>query len=90
MFKFGSSIRKMSVDLTGFFLFYYSIIFYSSFYYIISIALRIKYKEKKEVFREENILVKEPFNIFKQWFDEAQNTPEILEPNAMCLSTVKK
>lgn len=42
------------------------------------------------MFRENNILVKEPFNIFKQWFQEAQNTPEIIEPNAMCLSTVKK
>jgi hypothetical protein len=50
-------------------------------------ALRIKYKEKKDVFTEESILVKEPISLFKKWFDEALATPELIEPNAMCLST---
>uniref|UniRef100_U5EHA4 pyridoxal 5'-phosphate synthase n=1 Tax=Corethrella appendiculata TaxID=1370023 RepID=U5EHA4_9DIPT len=50
-------------------------------------ALRIKYKEKREVFTEDSILVKNPFHLFKTWFDEACNTPEIIEPNAMCLAT---
>jgi len=34
--------------------------------------------------------VKNPFHIFKTWLDEAVNTPEILEPNAMCLATAAK
>lgn len=53
-------------------------------------ALRIKYKEKKEVFREESIDKKDPIDLFKKWFDEAIKCEEILEPNAMCLATVNK
>lgn len=51
-------------------------------------ALRIKYKEKRDVFREDSIEVKEPINLFGKWFDEACKTEEIIEPNAMCLATV--
>jgi pyridoxamine 5'-phosphate oxidase len=29
-----------------------------------------------------------PFELFKQWFDEAQKNEKIIEPTAMCLSTV--
>nr|ABF18370.1 pyridoxamine-phosphate oxidase [Aedes aegypti] len=53
-------------------------------------ALRIKYKEKKDIFHESSIQVKEPFSLFRKWFDEACNTPEIIEPNAMCLATATK
>ncbi|XP_062553977.1 pyridoxine/pyridoxamine 5'-phosphate oxidase-like [Armigeres subalbatus] len=53
-------------------------------------ALRIKYKEQKDVFLESSIEVKEPFSLFRKWFDEACNTPEIIEPNAMCLATATK
>ncbi|XP_029714160.2 pyridoxine/pyridoxamine 5'-phosphate oxidase [Aedes albopictus] len=53
-------------------------------------ALRIKYKEKKDIFHESTIEVKEPFSLFRKWFDEACNTPEIIEPNAMCLATATK
>ncbi|XP_065091395.1 pyridoxine/pyridoxamine 5'-phosphate oxidase-like [Ochlerotatus camptorhynchus] len=53
-------------------------------------ALRIKYKEKKDIFHESSIEVKEPFSLFRKWFDEACNTPEIIEPNAMCLATATK
>jgi pyridoxamine 5'-phosphate oxidase len=60
------------------------------FFNQIILALRIKYKEKKDVFTEESIVVKEPFNLFKKWIDEAISTPEIIEPNAMCLSTATK
>uniref|UniRef100_D3TMT2 pyridoxal 5'-phosphate synthase n=1 Tax=Glossina morsitans morsitans TaxID=37546 RepID=D3TMT2_GLOMM len=53
-------------------------------------ALRIKYKEKKEVLLEENIKVKEPITLFKEWMELALKTEEILEPNAACLATVSK
>lgn len=53
-------------------------------------ALRIKYKEKKDIFHESSIDVKEPISLFRKWFNEAVNTPEIIEPNAMCLATATK
>lgn len=53
-------------------------------------ALRIKYRSAQEKFLEESISVKEPFHLFKLWLNEACETPEILEPNAFCLSTVSK
>lgn len=53
-------------------------------------ALRIKYKEAKDIFKEADIAVKEPFNVFKTWLNLACETPEIIEPNAFCLSTVNK
>ena len=53
-------------------------------------ALRIKYKEKRDVFHESSIEKKDPFHLFKQWFTEACETPEIIEPNAMCLATSTK
>lgn len=53
-------------------------------------SLRMKYREKKEVFLEANIRVKEPFSVFREWLDVALRTEEILEPNAACLATVNK
>ncbi|XP_054742562.1 pyridoxine/pyridoxamine 5'-phosphate oxidase isoform X1 [Anastrepha obliqua] len=53
-------------------------------------ALREKYREKKEVFLEENIKVKEPIKLFREWLEEALHTEELLEPNAACLATVNK
>ncbi|XP_055322182.1 pyridoxine/pyridoxamine 5'-phosphate oxidase-like isoform X2 [Sitodiplosis mosellana] len=53
-------------------------------------SLRLKYRSEKDKFLEENIAVKEPFHLFKSWLSEAVETPEILEPNAFCLSTVSK
>lgn len=55
-----------------------------------STAIRNKYKDKTDVFLEENIAIKEPFNLFKIWLNEAYETPEILEPNAMCLATASR
>lgn len=54
------------------------------------LALRLKYRTAKEVFLEKDIAVKEPIQQFKTWLNEACETPEILEPNAFCLSTVSK
>lgn len=42
------------------------------------------------MFLEKDIKVKDPLNLFKIWLNEACETPEILEPNAFCLSTVSK
>lgn len=53
-------------------------------------ALRIKYKSEKEIFLESSIERKEPFGLFRKWLQEACDTPEIIEPNAMCLATATK
>ena len=46
--------------------------------------LRIPYIS--DIFREENV-ARNPFEQFGIWLKEALNTKEIIEPNAMCLST---
>ncbi|XP_070138245.1 pyridoxine/pyridoxamine 5'-phosphate oxidase-like [Drosophila bipectinata] len=51
-------------------------------------ALRLKYCERKDAFLEENIKVKNPFCLFRDWLELALKTPEILEPNAAALATV--
>lgn len=53
-------------------------------------SLRMKYLEKKQVFLEENIKIKEPIAQFNEWMQTALNTEEILEPNAACIATVNK
>lgn len=53
-------------------------------------SLRMKYLEKKQVFLEENIKVKEPISLFHEWMQTALNTEEILEPNSACIATVNK
>ncbi|KAL6261554.1 hypothetical protein P5V15_006641 [Pogonomyrmex californicus] len=52
--------------------------------------MRIKYKDKSETFTEDNLVSKEPIGQFKAWFEEACNTPQILEPNAMLLGTATR
>ncbi|CAD1474522.1 unnamed protein product, partial [Heterotrigona itama] len=52
--------------------------------------MRIKYKNKNETFTEDRLISKEPIDQFKAWFDEACNTPQIFEPNAMFLATATK
>ncbi|XP_030558990.1 uncharacterized protein LOC115761379 [Drosophila novamexicana] len=51
-------------------------------------ALRMKYNERKDAFLEQNIKVKDPFCLFRDWLDAALNTKEIIEPNAAALATV--
>ncbi|KAK9298126.1 hypothetical protein QLX08_008446 [Tetragonisca angustula] len=53
-------------------------------------GMRIKYKNKNETFTEDCLISKEPIGQFKAWFDEACNTPQIFEPNAMFLATATK
>lgn len=50
----------------------------------------MKYKERKDVFLEKNIKIKEPITIFNEWLEEAISTDEIIEPNAGCIATVDK
>ncbi|XP_030374423.1 uncharacterized protein LOC115623992 [Scaptodrosophila lebanonensis] len=51
-------------------------------------ALRLKYHERKDAFLEENIKIKNPFCLFREWMELALSTQEILEPNAAALATV--
>lgn len=53
-------------------------------------SMRAKYRSKNNVFTENHLVSKEPIEQFKNWFDEASQTPEILEPNAMCLATCSR
>ncbi|XP_050710824.1 pyridoxine/pyridoxamine 5'-phosphate oxidase-like isoform X2 [Eriocheir sinensis] len=53
-------------------------------------GMRKPYKGQNEAFLEEDLVAKEPFGQFKEWFEEACNTPGIIEANAMCLATATK
>ena len=50
-------------------------------------SMRKPYKDRSEAFTEDQLIAREPFGQFRAWFDDACQTPGILEPNAMCLST---
>lgn len=52
--------------------------------------MRAKYRNKKDTFLEDDILVKEPIYQFRTWFEEVCTAPNILEPNTMCLTTATK
>ncbi|GAB0097957.1 Pyridoxamine 5'-phosphate oxidase [Sergentomyia squamirostris] len=51
-------------------------------------ALRYKYLDRTEAFKEDSLRQKEPFSLFREWFEEVLNDKAVLEPNGMCLSTV--
>jgi len=53
-------------------------------------GMRIAYKSVKEVFLESDLVSREPFGQFKHWFDQACETKEILEANAMNIATATK
>ncbi|XP_012228679.1 pyridoxine/pyridoxamine 5'-phosphate oxidase-like [Linepithema humile] len=52
--------------------------------------MRIKYRDRSETFTENSLISKEPIGQFKAWFDQACNTPQILEPNAMLVATATR
>lgn len=52
--------------------------------------MRHPYKDVKELFLEADLVSKEPFGQFKQWFEQACNAEGILEANAMCLATATR
>ncbi|XP_032666039.1 pyridoxine-5'-phosphate oxidase-like isoform X2 [Odontomachus brunneus] len=53
-------------------------------------GMRIKYKDKSEVFTEDYLVSKEPITQFKAWFEEACNNSQILEPNAVLIGTATR
>jgi pyridoxamine 5'-phosphate oxidase len=53
-------------------------------------GMRKPYKAGHETFTESDLVAKEPFTQFKDWFDQACQTPGIIEANAMCLATATK
>lgn len=61
-----------------------------NFHIVFPTDMRIKYKDKNQTFTEDNLISKEPIGQFKAWFEEACNTPQILEANAMFLATATR
>ena len=53
-------------------------------------GMRKPYLGENEVFEVTNLVAKEPFAQFQNWFDQAKSTPGIEEANAMCLATASK
>ncbi|XP_069683875.1 pyridoxine/pyridoxamine 5'-phosphate oxidase-like isoform X2 [Periplaneta americana] len=53
-------------------------------------GMRKEYKDKSDTFTEKDLVAKEPFTQFKNWFEEARNHKSILEANAFCLATATK
>ncbi|ESO09915.1 hypothetical protein HELRODRAFT_73175 [Helobdella robusta] len=52
--------------------------------------MRRPYKNKNSTFDIENVLKKDPFDIFCNWFSEACEDENVIEPNAMALATSSK
>ena len=55
-----------------------------------AVAVPKTFSEKLSPLIEDQILRKEPFNLFDSWFKEASICKDILEPNAISLATVDK
>lgn len=53
-------------------------------------SMRKPYQNEDNVFLEKNLITRDPFQLFKIWFEEAKKCKNILEPNAVCLSTCSK
>lgn len=52
--------------------------------------MRTKYKDRTEVFTEDQLVSNDPIAQFTAWFNEVKKCPDIIEPNAMCLATSNK
>ncbi|CAK8678116.1 pyridoxine/pyridoxamine 5'-phosphate oxidase-like [Clavelina lepadiformis] len=57
---------------------------------MLNVDPRNQYKTEKDAFTEDKLVSRNPYKQFESWFDEACNHPDIVEPNAMVLATVKK
>jgi len=53
-------------------------------------GMRIPYMGKDETFTEDQLVSREPYGQFNNWFERATQTEGIEEPNAMCLATATK
>jgi len=52
--------------------------------------MRKPYKSELEHFKESDLPTRNPFELFKLWFEEVKTCDKILEPNAVCLATSDK
>ncbi|BES88245.1 Hypothetical protein NTJ_01052 [Nesidiocoris tenuis] len=53
--------------------------------------LRFNYRDSNDAFTEDQLVSRtDPYQQFAHWFQQVKATPEILEPNAMCLATANK
>lgn len=52
--------------------------------------MRIPYMNPDDAFTEDQLVNKEPYAQFNNWFEKAAQTEGIEEPNAMCLATATK
>lgn len=53
--------------------------------------MRTKYLDGRNSFTEDQLVSKtDPYEQFTSWFQHIKSHPEIIEPNAMCLSTCSK
>ena len=53
-------------------------------------GMRKPYLDGKKTFDITDLVAREPYKQFENWFDIAKQTPGIEEPNAMCLATASK
>ena len=53
-------------------------------------GMRKPYLGETQTFDINDLVSKEPFEQFTNWFEIAKSTPGIEEPNAMCLATATK
>lgn len=54
------------------------------------LGIQLKFKGREEAFTEDQITIKEPFYLFKKWFEEILNDKDVIEPNAVALATASK
>ena len=53
-------------------------------------GMRKPYLSEGNTFDVKNLVAKEPYKQFENWFEIAKKTPGIEEPNAMCIATATK
>jgi len=53
-------------------------------------GMRKAYLKEKDAFEVKDLVSKDPFKQFENWFEHAKVTPGIEEANAMCLATATK
>jgi len=52
--------------------------------------MRKAYLKEKDAFEIKDLVSKEPYKQFENWFEQAKVTPGIEEANAMCIATATK
>lgn len=85
-------LRSMSINITGRSKFTPNLVtlWYHKIIFLVNSGMRIPYHGKNESFTEDQLVAREPFSQFNNWFERAAITEGIEEPNAMCLATATK